>query len=486
VVLKDALSDPSLRDTPPEIKFTTPESSELDAATLAIRNAYRPQFESDKPEEREALFDRLMVRAVGKEPRATRFALFREAHDLAARLGKIPAAYKTVDEMAKWFQIDVFAEKVSALSLAAVDAPPAAQKGVLEAVNALFAAAEKEGRAKAVTHLLQAMTKSAAKSGDAAVVKQIDDFQKKRAADLDLRDRVAKLKAKLKDNPNDPEANFAYGLILCGEDKWKEGLPMLAKAPDKALAAAAAKDLAGAKEFKEKRELANEWWAVAKAADEGKTVYLTRAKYWYDQMKPDVTGQDKLDLATRISQIDEQLGKLKKPDVGPTVGTPKPAPKRDETVIRKSFDAVRNEATFKSEWKYDGDFRVESGGIRLATGKGVITSTFQLIDNWKIAIALVPESTEIQIEVNQETFTLKAYSSASVVYVERKGKKLGYSFEQRGRQVGPGVVIQLKDDRLGPSAISIRTETTVRNMPKSDGTLLQRILVNGPVKLNAE
>jgi light-regulated signal transduction histidine kinase (bacteriophytochrome) len=60
-----------------------------------------------------------------------------------------------------------------------------------------------------------------------------------------------------------------------------------------------------------------------------------------------------------------------------------------------------------------------------------------------------PPTAEIQIEVNQETFTLKAYGSASVVYVERKGKKLGYSFEQRGRLVGQPVVIQLKDDRLG-------------------------------------
>ena len=239
VVLKDALSDPSLRDTPPEAKYPMPESADLQAATLAIRNAYRTQFESEKTEEREALLDRLMVRAVGKESVAARFALFREAHDLAARLGKVPAAYKAVDEMGKWFQIDAFAEKVSTLTTAAADAPPAAQKGVLDAVNALFATAEKEGRADAVKQLLQAMTQSAAKSGNAALVKQVDDFQKKRVADADLNDRVAKLKAKLKEKPDDPDANLAYGLILCAADKWKDGLPMLAKGADKALAAVA-------------------------------------------------------------------------------------------------------------------------------------------------------------------------------------------------------------------------------------------------------
>ena len=482
IVLKDALSDPSLRDTPPENKYAAPDAAELDAATLAIRNAYRTQFDSEKVEDREALLDRLLLRAVGKEPRPTRFALFREAHDLAARLGKIPSAFKVVDEMDKWFQIEVFGEKTAALALAARDAPPAAQKGVMDAVNAQFALAEKEGRAEAVTKLLEAMTQSAAKSGNPAIVKQIDDFQKKRAADLELRDRIAQLKAKLKDMPNDSEANLAYGLILCADQKWKDGLPMLAKAADKALAALAAKDLAGVKEFKDKRDLANEWWLLSRAADEGKTVFLMRAKHWYDQIKSELTGQDKLDLATRINQIDEMLAKAKKPETGPAVVAPKP--KRDEPIIRKNFDTLRNEATFKSEWKYDGEFRIESGGIRLAPGKGSITSTFQLIDNWKIAIAVVPESTDIQIEVNQETFTLKAYSSASVVMVERKGKKLGYTFEQRGRPIGQPVVIQLKDDRLGPSAITINTESNFRSTSKSDGTLLQRILVNGPVKVS--
>ena len=40
--------------------------------------------------------------------------------------------------------------------------------------------------------------------------------------------------------------------------------------------------------------------------------------------------------------------------------------------------------------------------------------------------SLVPESREIQIEVNQEAFTLVAYSNASVVIVERKGGTLTF------------------------------------------------------------
>src|SRR5262249_48282766 len=343
--------------------------------------------------------------------------------------------------------------------VAAAEAPPAAQKAILDAVNAQFAVAEKDGRAEDVKKLLEAMTQSAAKSGNAALVKQVDDFQKKRTADLELRHRVAKLKAKLKDMPNDPQANLAYGVILWPGQKWKDGLPMLAKAADKRLAALAAKDLAGAKEFKEKRDLANEWWQLSKAADEGKTVYLMRAKHWYDQIKGELTGQDKLDLATRINQIDEMLAKTKKPENAPAVGAPKPGPKKEEFVTRSNFNTVQNEATFKSEWKADGDWRVESGGIRLAPGKGEVTSLFQLIDNWKLVIVILPEA-QIQVEVNQESFTLNGSTSvAGVLTIERKGKRLGYTFEQSGR-VRSSNVIQLKDDRLGPSTIMIRTQKT--------------------------
>src|SRR5207244_8183186 len=170
---------------------------------------------------------------------------------------------------------------------------------------------------------------------------------------------------------------------------------------------------------------------------------------------------------------DEMLAKTKKPENAPTVGTPKPAPKREEFVTRASFNTVQNEATFKTEWKTDSDWRVESGGIRLATGKGEVTSLFQLIDNWKLVVVIVPEA-QIQVEVNQESFNLSASTTvAGVLTIERKGKKLGYTFEQSGR-VRSSNVIQLKDDRLGPSAITIRTENNPNSTFKTDGTLLQR------------
>lgn len=482
--LKDALSDPSLRDTPPDMKYALPDAAAVEVATLKVRNEHRALFDSDKPEEREVLLDKLKVRAAGKENQSIRYILFREAHDVAAKLGKISDAFKVIDEMDKWFQIDVLTDKATILTLAAEQAPAAAQKGVIDEAMKMLALADKDNRPLIAKTALQAMTQAAAKSANPVFVKQVDDFQKKRFADADLRERIAKFKAKLKEMPNDPEANFGYGMILCSQENWSDGLAMLAKAADKNLADLAKRDKMGAKEVKAKRELGDEWWNLAKASDEGKNVFLSRAKFWYDQIKGELTGQDKLDLASRINQIDETLAKSKKPDSAPVAVGPKPGPK-SEFVVRQNFNTVQNEATFKNEWKTEGEWRVESGGIRLASGKGEITSAFQLIDNWKLVIDLTPETREVQVEVNQESFILVANSSAARITVERKGKKLGYTMEQGGR-IRTSNVIMLKDDRIGPSTMVVRTEKAARDMTKSDGTLLQKIMLTGRVKMGGE
>lgn len=476
IPLKDALSDPSLQEKPPDAGYPVPGADDLRAATAAIKNAYKHQLDSKKPEELAVLLDQLLLRTLGKEPPPMRYVLFHEARDLAARMGRIAVALQTVESMDKWFEIDALAEKAAALAVAGTG-PPVAQPSVVEAAKELLMVADKEQRPDLAKQLLQVMTDAAYHAGAAELVKKVEGLQKQRLEALTARDRTAKLVATLKEKPDDPEANLEYGLILCSQGSLKDGLPHLVKGSDKALAQLAMKELAPPKETKPVRELADGWFAASKTAADAKHLCLERAKYWYELVKPALSGEDKLEVSSRILALDEQL----KPIAAASSAV---RPRRsNEPISRRNFNTLRTEATAKSHWKFDTEYRIEALGFRMPQGKGTLTSQFQLVDNWKVIIVVVPEF-HIDVEVNQESlgFDRRYDNAAMTIVVERKGKKLGYTAEQSGTILANNI-IQLKDDRLGPSAIVIRATGFPDADAKRDGTIMSGVIVSGPIKM---
>src|SRR5262249_50713437 len=132
IPLKDALTDSSLRESPPAVRLAVPGDAELALATDQLKKAYKAQWNSTKPEESAILLDRLMLRTVGKEPPATRLALFHAARDVALKAGKLAIALQLAEDTVKWFDIAPLAEKTATLAAAAATTPPAVQKEVVD------------------------------------------------------------------------------------------------------------------------------------------------------------------------------------------------------------------------------------------------------------------------------------------------------------------------------------------------------------------
>src|SRR5205085_6418321 len=129
-------------------------------------------------------------------------------------------------------------------------------------------------------------------------------------------------------------------------------------------------------------------------SDEWKVPFLQRAKFWLEQARNGLSGADKLDVVTRISKINDQLAPLlaaaTPKDPGSGNPNPKnPTPKKSsEPVLRKNFNTLKNEATLKTQWKIDGTSRTEIAGLRLMANPVSATTTFQLVDNWRVEILL--------------------------------------------------------------------------------------------------
>jgi hypothetical protein len=217
---------------------------------------------------------------------------------------------------------------------------------------------------------------------------------------------------------------------------------------------------------------------------------LKRAKYWYEQAKAGLSGGDKLEAATRINKIDEQLKPLlaavsKEPPAVANPNSKNPPPKKtSDTVVRKNFNTLRNEATLKSQWKIDGTSRVDPAGLRLLANPVSMASSFQLVDNWKVEIVLSHDGRSVEIEVNGELISLQPTRSPSYIVVERKGKKLGFALNTGYSSTSRMDVRALVgDEKLGPSTMLIRMSGLPYPNRKEDGVLFLSISVSGVVKV---
>ncbi len=94
----------------------------------------------------------------------------------------------------------------------------------------------------------------------------------------------------LQAHPDDPGANLTAGKFKCFcKDESAQGLPMLAKASDPGLKAAAAADLAMPTTKAARVSLANAWWTLSEKLPDIVHPLQTRAAYWYQQALPEVT-----------------------------------------------------------------------------------------------------------------------------------------------------------------------------------------------------
>lgn len=443
----------------------------LETARSALREKYKADFALTSGDDQMAVYEKLMGRAkVAPDDPATRFATFREARDLAVRVGRMEEAFKAVDECARWFEIDDLAEKAAALKEAGKGT---VSRPVVEAAASIVEQAEKLARPDIVDELLRQRELFPQLADAPELTARVLAAEKRWTSAANDRDLLKRLLADWMKNPEDAAANLAYGKHLCFRlGQWNDGLPRIVKGEEAALREMAKKDQASPKDGKGQAELALAWAEYSKKADEmSRPGALLRAKFWYDlaSRSTDLSAGDRNSATARISEINRQV------EASPNA----PSNKGGVPVKRQQFNTIRNALAMETQWAFAGPEALSPEGLVLKS-EGTLVSRFRVLDACQVEFAIIPDGREVTVQLNSETASFKPEKTTAIVFViaERKGAKVTFtlkSFTGMKLDEKSANLVAGKDDA---SAITFKIAAAA----DKDGITIKSIVVQGMVR----
>jgi Leucine-rich repeat (LRR) protein len=293
-------------------RLPVPPSENLKDARRQIREIFEKDYTSAKYDTSKAVLAKKLLEQALKDDSdpVAYFALLREARDVAADGNIWDTVCEAVDAMEEKFEVNAWEMKEEMLSAAvkisrSVNAQERLCEAMLDVLNAAVEAQQFDIARKLVSSLTTASGRVQGAIGNVPLRRR---FQLRAAELKKLEPQWAMIQqatSKLKESPDDPAANAAYGKHLClvvGD--WEHGLPLLAKGSDKSLAALARQEADSPGDATDQLKLADAWWNLGQA-DSGseKKQLLLRSKHWYDTAVPSLTGLSRTKAEKRIETI---------------------------------------------------------------------------------------------------------------------------------------------------------------------------------------
>ncbi len=304
---------PEVKSKPPEpprdARRPPPTDAEREVAEKLMRERFAKDFAKTLPADRVLLAEKLVKLAdESKESPADRFVLLNEVVNQASLGVKASLAVRTIEELAREYEIDPLKLKLTALTAIAKNAN--SKTASRELGDAALAAAREAALAEDFAVAMQFVGVAKAAAPKVVSVSFTNLVQKQEAVVQETAkewERAQTAQASLKDNPEDAAANLALGKYLAlRKGDWDKGLPLLAKGGDDSLAALAREDLKNPSEVKAQADLADSWYTAAnKESEATKPVLQHRALYWYRQALPQATALLQTKINERIKQLEE-------------------------------------------------------------------------------------------------------------------------------------------------------------------------------------
>jgi WD40 repeat protein len=297
---------------PPAVanRAAVPDSDAQDKARKLVRDLFKRDYARiTKSADRAALAAKLIQKAMDtKDDPTARFVLLREACDLAAQAGDIPAVIKAIDQLTESFAVDAVDMKLKALTAAskAAMSVPASKALAESCLSAIDDALTMDNFAAAVA--LVSLAEPAAKRSRGAGL--TTSVQTRGAEVREAEKEYGSVKAAaqtLVQTPADPPANLITGRYSClYKGEWDKGLPRLAAGNDPTLQALAKKELAKPAEGPAQIELGDAWWDLGETKSGAVKAQLQHhAAYWYEQALAGATGLTRDRLLQRLKQVDD-------------------------------------------------------------------------------------------------------------------------------------------------------------------------------------
>jgi WD40 repeat protein len=297
-------------------KQAVPDAAARDKAESLIQEVFREELAQAKgePAALRKLAAILLEQAhETKDDAAARFVLFRDAAELAAQAGDLNAATNCIGEAAQEFLVDAADMQLGVLETAAKGATsPEANLKLAEAALAALENALAADNFEAAGRFVAVGETAARKAKNVALLKRAETRGKEVHELTQIYEPVKEALEKLREQPDDAEANLTVGRFSCFvRANWDKGLPLLIKTEDEPLRTAAAKDLARPADAREQVEAGDLWWDLAMQEDEQAQAALKqRAYYWYDRAMPRLSGITKTKVEKRLQALARAQGNL--------------------------------------------------------------------------------------------------------------------------------------------------------------------------------
>jgi hypothetical protein len=283
-----------------------PAAADQASAEKIVRELFAVDLAKHSPADESAAAEKLLKQAdKSSHDTVARFVLLSDARDLAVAAGDPVRAWQAIDALSIAYQVDRGAMQAAALSglLKAPLTPVAASTSTANAMQLVdrlcaagdYPSAERVASQAETLALRSHNTKllASVRLRVADVRSQLQEYQRGAAA-LD----------KLKQTPQDAEANLAAGTYLCfTRGDWPRGLSYLAKGSDAVLKQAALAEGAAPQTAEGWKAVGDNWWESAeKKPGPARQAMRRRAADWYQKCLPALAGLTQELIAKRITQ----------------------------------------------------------------------------------------------------------------------------------------------------------------------------------------
>jgi hypothetical protein len=309
---------PPMAVAPPITKRAAPDESRQQEIRSQFRQLYAAEFEMAKDAgEKTRLAEKLLQLGAKFEAKpVNQFVLCSISRELATDAGNVELALRAIDAQDRYFVVDVFESKASALEkIAASEANKKAKAAVVDAAQSLVEQAVQADEIEAAARLLRAGLEVATASSDQPRAKELRlrqrDLMTLQKAFAEALPALEQLRA----DPTNATANRLVGNWYClQKGNWSRGLSYLAQGDESRVAALAKAELAAPTESDQWQRLADGWLDLADSASGlAKLNLQRRARYWSERVLPTLQGDAKASAQTRLAALPDLAPPLEPP-----------------------------------------------------------------------------------------------------------------------------------------------------------------------------
>lgn len=285
-----------------------PAGPDLEKAQGTIREVFKAEFAKTKAADRLALATKLFQQAAEtKGDPAAKFALLRDARDLAAKASDAFGVLRASEEMTAGFALKPGEAIAAALDpLVASTNSAATAKQIAEVLLLAADEARFAGDWAGASAILKAAGAAAGKANAGAIVERVRVKVKDVEAGRTEFEKAKEAFDTIQTRPGDAAASLVAGRYLAFvQQEWTAGIALLAKGSDEKLQGAAQRDLKAATGTDDERIAAADGWydLAANAETVLKPGMQIRAHHWYVEAFAGQGGLNKARVEKRIAEL---------------------------------------------------------------------------------------------------------------------------------------------------------------------------------------